>query len=548
MTTWELRTVPPELVAEYSAAGFWTDATLGSTVDAAMEEAGGLEYRVWSATRPYAGTVSDVYDLGRRLAAGFAARGFGPGDVIAFQLPNWMEAGAAFYGAALLGAVIVPIVPFYGPKEVEFILRESGARALVSADSFGHNDYATAFTAMRARLTNLELAVFLMSDPERPLPVDAVNFDALPGPAPLDGPLPVSPDAPAVVGYTSGTTAAPKGVIHTHRTLLAEMRQVRTMGVSKGRPNITGAPVGHAIGMQGGLLIPLFLPTPIHLIDVWNPTVVLAAMLESDATAGSGSTFFLQSLLDDPTCTEEHHHHIGNVGMGGAPVPAPFADRVEGLGISLLRSYGSTEHPSTTGSMQEDPREKRNHTDGRALGGVELRLVDADGEEVGPGEPGEILSRGPDLCMGYTDPELTATAFDDDGWYRSGDVGVLDDDGFLTITDRVKDIVIRGGENISAAEVEELMLRMDGVAEVAAVAAPDRRLGEHVCAFVRMQLGAEPFDLDVVRRHLGLSGLARQKWPEELRFVDDFPRTPTGKVKKFELRSRLRAEAGSPAS
>ena len=158
------------------------------------------------------------------------------------------------------------------------------------------------------------------------------------------------------------------------------------------------------------------------------------------------------------------------------------------------------------------------------------------------GQPGEILSRGPDCFAGYTDPALTARAFTGD-WYRSEDIGVLDEDGYLTITDRKKDIIIRGGENISAAEVEELLQRMPGVTECAVVAAPDARLGEHACAFVRLQPGYDAFDLDSVRAHLQAAGLARQKFPEDLRFEDEFPRTSSGKIQKFVLRQRVRDEA-----
>ncbi|HXZ61753.1 MAG TPA: cyclohexanecarboxylate-CoA ligase, partial [Acidimicrobiales bacterium] len=191
----------------------------------------------------------------------------------------------------------------------------------------------------------------------------------------------------------------------------------------------------------------------------------------------------------------------------------------------------------------EAPREKRIHTDGRPLAWVEIRTVDVEGNDVGVGEPGEILTRGPDRFAGYTDPALTAESIDAEGWFRTGDVGVIDEDGYLTITDRVKDIIIRGGENVSAAEVEQLLARMDGVAEVAVVAAPDERLGEHGCAFFRMQEGAEAPDLEAVRAHLSAAGLARQKWPEELRVVDELPRTASGKVQKFLLRQQLRAGA-----
>jgi acyl-CoA synthetase (AMP-forming)/AMP-acid ligase II len=202
------------------------------------------------------------------------------------------------------------------------------------------------------------------------------------------------------------------------------------------------------------------------------------------------------------------------------------AERATKLGISIVRMYGSTEHPSITGGVHDDPLEKRAHTDGHPLPGVEIRLA----------EDGEIESRGPDCFAGYTDAELTATVFDADGWYRTGDIGVLDDDGFLTITDRKSDVIIRGGENISAAEVEGVLARMPGVLECAVVAAPDERMGEHACAFIR---GTVP-TLTEVQEAMATVGLARQKWPEEIREIADFPRTASGKIQKFVLRRELR--------
>jgi acyl-CoA synthetase (AMP-forming)/AMP-acid ligase II len=174
------------------------------------------------------------------------------------------------------------------------------------------------------------------------------------------------------------------------------------------------------------------------------------------------------------------------------------------------------------------------------LTGVEIRLRDDDGAPVAPGTAGEIWSRGPDLCVGYTDAALTAEAFDADGWYRSGDMGVIDADGFLTITDRVKDVIIRGGENISAAEIEEVIATIPQVAEVAVVAAPDDRLGEHACAVVRLVPDVQGLELRDITAALEQAGMARQKWPEELRIADDFPRTPSGKVRKVDLRRQLR--------
>jgi acyl-CoA synthetase (AMP-forming)/AMP-acid ligase II len=229
--------------------------------------------------------------------------------------------------------------------------------------------------------------------------------------------------------------------------------------------------------------------------------------------------------------------------MGGAPVPAAVIERASALGISIVRGYGSTEHPSTTSSLHDDDAEQRLRTDGVAQPGVDLRVVDDDGRVLPSREPGEIQSRGPDLCTGYTDPVLTKAAFDDDGWYSTGDIGTLDEHGRLRVTDRKKDIIIRGGEKVSAVEVEDLLLRIPGVAEATVVPAPDRRLGEHGCAFVRLHPEHDALDLATVRAHLERAGLARQKWPEELRVVHDFPRTPSGKIKKYALRDRLRDEA-----
>jgi acyl-CoA synthetase (AMP-forming)/AMP-acid ligase II len=220
-------------------------------------------------------------------------------------------------------------------------------------------------------------------------------------------------------------------------------------------------------------------------------------------------------------------------GLGGSSVPAAVTTRLAGLGITAFRSYGSTEHPSITGSMYTAPERKRLFTDGNPLPGAEIRL-DPDGQ---------ILSRGPDLCVGYTDDALTASAFDDDGWYHTGDVGVVDEDGYLTITDRMSDIIIRGGENISAAEVEEVLLTMPGIAEAAVVAAPDPRLGERAAAVVRLRSGHELPTMDELRAHFERVGLARQKWPEQLHRVDEFPRTASGKVQKYVLRQSVAAGA-----
>ena len=535
---WGLRPVPPELTHRYLEEGFWRDDTVGQVIAGSVGDRPEISVKIRSSVRPWSGSFADVLDAARRLAGSLRSQGIGAGDVIAFQLPNWVEAAVTFWAAALVGAVVTPIVHFYGPKEVAYILRRTAVRALVTADRFGRQDYLAALEELRGEAPALEL-VAVVGDGA--VPAWAVSFEELIGDATLDEPVVVDPSSPALVAYTSGTTSDPKGVVHSHRTIGFEIRQLS--GMQTGNPPLlVGAPVGHAIGMLSGLLLPVWKGEPINLIDVWDPGAVLAGMLEDNVASGSGATYFLTSLLDHPDCTPAHLKLMSRIGLGGSPVPAAVTERMAALGISAIRSYGSTEHPSTTGSRHEDPEGKRHYTDGHPLLGVELRLVDEKGDQVGPGERGEILSRGPDCCMGYTDPNLTSGSFDAEGWFATGDVGVLDTDGYLAIVDRKKDIIIRGGENISALEVEEMLLRIPGVAEAAVVAAPDQRLGEHACAFVRLADESGRIDLAEMRIQLQGAGLARQKWPEDLRVVPELPRTPSGKVKKYVLREQLNSE------
>ena len=523
-TSWELREPSADLADSYRAAGYWTDDSLGDLIaDALAAIPAERELRIWSETRPARERIDEVAGAARRFAAWLSSTGVAPGDVVAFQLPNQIEAAIVFWGAALAGAVVTPVVHFYGEAEVRFILEQSRPRVFVTVDE--------TWLELVGEVGGCRLVCVETSVPARSLRATLEG-------APCDGPVAVDPAAPAILAYTSGTTASPKGVIHTHRSFVSEMRQIVAVDPPDPRPSLIGAPVGHVMGMMSGLLLPIIARQSIHLTDRWDPAAVLDAMRRADLRFSGGSTYFLTSLLDSPALQPDDLDLLRYAGLGGSPVPVAVGERAEALGVTVFRVYGSTEHPTVThGRLGPDPR--RYQTDGYVLPGVELRIVSADGADHPPGEAGEIVTRGPDLFAGYTDPALTASVFDDDGWYHTGDVGVVDD-GWLRVTDRIQDIIIRGGENVSAAEVEEAMARMPSVGEVALVAAPDERLGEHGCAFVLPRPGQPPPDLAAVRDHLAAVGLARQKWPEEVRVVSELPRTPSGKVKKFELRDQLR--------
>jgi len=523
---WPLRTVPGELVRRYRDEGWWRDESLGDVVARGLRNAGDNEFRVHSAVRPWQGTFADVDRAARSLASALQSRGVGPGDVVVFQLPNWVEAAITFWASAFLGAVVVPIVHFYGPKEVRYVLDVTRPSVIVTPEQFGFNDYLANYAEAADDHPD---ATWLVVGASSTLPARATRFEDRIGDDPLSAPLPVDPTSPALVGFTSGTTRDPKGVVHSHQTIAFETRQLDA-NYPHGPPPVTGTPVGHFIGMLAAFLLPLATAVPVNLVDVWDPGVVLRLMTEHGLSFHGGATYFLTSLLDHPDFEPEHLALMPSCGLGGSSVPEAVTRRAEELGIKVFRSYGSTEHPSITGSPRTDPAEKRLGTDGRPLLGVEVRL-DADGQ---------ILSRGPDCFLGYTSGELTDAAFDDEGWYRTGDVGTLDDDGYLTIVDRISDVIIRGGENISAVEVEDLLMQIDEIAEVSVVSEPDDRLGERAAAVVRVHPDATAPTLAAMQQHLATTGLARQKWPESLYVVDDLPRTPSGKVQKFVLRQGLR--------
>lgn len=507
-----MRTIPLELQQRYESMGWWTADSLGTMLADGLKSHPDVVFRVHSAVRPYEGTFGDVELVARRLAAGLEARGVGAGDVVVMQLPNWMEAAATFWASAFLGAVVVPLVHFYGPKEVRFVLAETKPRVFITAKEFGHMVYDP----------NVAADVPLVG-------VVGAGFEDLLAAEPMVGTLDVDPARPAVIAFTSGTTRNPKGVVHSHQTLGFETRQLLANYPQDRGAQLTALPVGHFMGMVSALLTPVLEGVSVDLLDQWDPARVLELIDSHGVAIGGGPPYFVTSLLDQPQFRSDHLSYFKYMGLGGSAVPGTVTRNLADLGICVTRSYGSTEHPSITGSRNTAPEDKRLFTDGKPRLGVEIRL----------GEDGEIFSRGPDLCLGYTDDALTAGAFDAEGWYRTGDVGIVDADGYLTITDRKSDLIIRGGENISAVEVEDVLLLMPAVAEVVVVAAPDARLGEHAACVMRLRAGHAAPTVGDIRAHFDRVGMARQKWPEELFVVEDFPRTASGKVQKYAVRQSI---------
>ena len=500
-------------------------ATLIDAFVAAAKAAPDTAFVGVSEDRPSVGTLREIVSAGRRIGTRLAATGIAPGDIIGVMLPNWREWLVACVATQQAGAVMLPIVSIYGARELGFILRQSRAKLLITPDRWRTIDY-TALVADCGALPDLERHVRLGGE-----------FAALEAEGLAADSVARDPNDLAMLFYTSGTTADPKGVMHSSKTILAELAaQQAARAEIDCEVVLTPWPPGHVAGALS-LLRFLACGVPIVAMDQWNAANAAELIDRYRVTTSSGTPFHLSGIAEAADANGQDLSSLRNYIVGAAPVPPSLVERCLAQGLAVYHCYGSSEHPTVTSGTAEDPLDKQLNTEGRAIPGSEMRFVDDDGNEVGEGEDGEICTRGAELFIGYLDATLNEAAFLPGGWYRTGDIGRLDADGYLLITDRKKDIIIRGGENISSKEVENVLLGHPTVAEVAVVAAPDDRMGEVVRACVVLRAG-ETLTLDDVRAHFAAAGIARQKTPERLTLVDALPRNASGKVLKHVLRDQ----------
>ncbi|MDB5451804.1 MAG: fatty-acyl-CoA synthase, partial [Caulobacteraceae bacterium] len=486
-----------------------------------------------SRERPCETTIGQLWTESAAVAAGFQALGLRENDVIVCQVPNWKEAALTLLAALRLGLLFVPVIHTYGAAELGFILETMEATALVVPARWKKIDFGARVGGLPV-LPHLK-HVIVVGEGEVPGPV--VAWDSLAASAPVGLPaLQAGPDDPWLVMFTSGTTSSPKGVVHTHHSFAAEVENFPAALSPTGRPRFSPLPGGHSAGMIS-ILRPFVAHDPAVLMDAFEEAFAIELIKKHRPDRAGGVPFMMSIYLKH--AADLFPDGVVQMSVGAASVPPALLEACERLGWPGTRTYGSTEHPTISGGSPADPYEKRAKSDGRLLAGVSVRLVDDEGAPVADGQPGEIVSMGPDLFKGYLDPAHNAAAFADDGWFHTGDIGVLDADGFLSIVDRKKDIIIRGGENISSKEVEDVLMLHPQVAEVAVVAWPDARLGERVGVFVKLKSGE--LTLDEVCTHFANAGLSIQKTPERLVIIDGFPRTPAGKILKTELRERVRA-------
>jgi acyl-CoA synthetase (AMP-forming)/AMP-acid ligase II len=480
-------------------------------------------------------TFGEYRDRSERVAAGLAAAGVGEDDVVSWILPTWIDAMVLFGALRRLGAVQNPILPIYREREVGFIVRQAQPAALVVPGTWRGFDYAAMAAGVvegtGTRVLSVDRGALPTGDPATlpPAPSEDMGADG----API-----------RFLYYTSGTTADPKGARHGDRSLRAA-----SLGMSE-RLHLAADdrfafvfPITH---VAGGVYVYAAMAYGMTFVldEAFDPRTTLGLLRREDITQAGAGTFFHQLYLAAQRGLPEGERLFPSVRTfpgGGAPKPVALHHEVKAAfgGAGVVSGYGMTEAPILTMNDAGSPDQVLAETEGPAVTGARLRIVTLDGKEAGIGEEGEIRAKGPQVTTGYLDPSLDADAFDEDGWFRTGDLGMLDEAGNLTITGRLKDVIIRKGENISAKEVEDLLFTHPQVAEVAVVGLPDDERGELACAVVVTAPGAEPISMDEMRRHLLDAGLITRKLPEQLEIVDTLPRNPSGKIVKFELRDRF---------
>ena len=527
--------LPPERIARHERAGEWPCPDLTTALARRVAE---TPERVLFVVGDERITAPMLAERVTRLAGGLRRLGVGPGDVVSWQLPNWLEGVVLTFALDRIGAVSNPILTIYREREVAFVARQARSRVLIVPGELRGFDHRVLARAVRAAVPELAHVVVVRATPG---PGEVAYEDLATAPPDDAPPAPPGPHDVSALFYTSRTTSDPKGVQHTPSTLGAFVRTHFAMtGRDRDLVGILWFPLAHIGGICAFGMGPVLNGTRAVFLEQFDPEAALDLIEREQVTNAGGPTPIVQALLAAKGFAPERVRSVRQAGLGATDVPPELIRELRAkLGAFVSRSYGMTECPMATGGAPQDPEDKLVTTDGRAVPGVSVRTVDDAGREVAPGVEGEIELYGPQLCVGYVDPRHSAEAFTADGFLRSGDLAVKDGGGFVRITGRKKDIIIRKGENLSAKAIEDELYEHPKVADVAVIGVPDRASGERVCACVVLRPGAEAMTLDELRAFMTARRVMAQKIPEQLELVDELPRNATGKVRKFELRARF---------
>jgi len=513
-----------EEIASYYDAGFWQESSFNALVREQAEQHPGDTFVFDSTTSC---TYAEFRERALRLAVGLKREGLGKGDRIAVQLPNWTEFPLVVAAANRIGVIVVPIMPIYRDDEVGYVLGHSGTSAVVTCGEFRGFDHLAMMDALRPSCPEVRSLYVARAadglDPERASSLDSISAEgdlaALEEEVGPDS----SPDDGFLIVYTSGTTSRPKGCFHTFNTLRASAAAIRkSLDYRSDDVQFGPSPVTHSTGLVTSVVLPLLAGAKSYLMEAFEPNEALSRIQQYGCTAAVTATPFLQMLM---TAYDPEKHDASSLRLwvcAGSPIPGSVVERSREIfaGCQTLSLYGRSENFLTTMCTVRDDPQRSIVSDGSALEGAAVKIVGADGLEVPRGEEGDIAYKGPSHMIEYFhNDEETRVLFTPEGFSRSGDLGRMDEEGFVRVTGRLKDIVIRGGMNIGARELEEHLLAHPQIANVAVVGMPDERLGEKVCAYVVLADGATIMSLEDVTAYLREHEVAVQKLPERLEIV-----------------------------
>ena len=523
--------------AAYRQQGLWGDASLA---DYWQQTARAMPDKIAVVDNHGASyTYSALDHAASCLANWMLAKGIESGDRIAFQLPGWCEFTVIYLACLKIGAVSVPLLPSWREAELVWVLNKCQAKMFFAPTLFKQTRPVDLILPLQNQLPQLQqiVGVDKLAPATSSLSLSQIIADN----TPLTMAITTHGDELAAVLFTSGTEGLPKGVMLTHNNILASERAYCA------RLNLTWqdvfmmpAPLGHATGFLHGVTAPFLIGARSVLLDIFTPDACLALLEQQRCTCMLGATPFVYDLLN---LLEKQPADLSALRFflcGGTTIPKKVARECQQRGIKLLSVYGSTESSPHAVVNLDDPLSRFMHTDGYAAAGVEIKVVDDAHKTLPPGCEGEEASRGPNVFMGYFDePELTARALDEEGWYYSGDLCRMDEAGYIKITGRKKDIIVRGGENISSREVEDILLQHPKIHDACVVAMPDERLGERSCAYVVLKAPHHSLSLEEVVAFFSRKRVAKYKYPEHIVVIEKLPRTASGKIQKFLLRKDI---------
>ncbi len=523
--------------AAYRQQGLWGDASLA---DYWQQTARAMPDKIAVVDNHGASyTYSALDHAASCLANWMLAKGIESGDRIAFQLPGWCEFTVIYLACLKIGAVSVPLLPSWREAELVWVLNKCQAKMFFAPTLFKQTRPVDLILPLQNQLPQLQqiVGVDKLAPATSSLSLSQIIADN----TPLTMAITTHGDELAAVLFTSGTEGLPKGVMLTHNNILASERAYCA------RLNLTWqdvfmmpAPLGHATGFLHGVTAPFLIGARSVLLDIFTPDACLALLEQQRCTCMLGATPFVYDLLN---LLEKQPADLSALRFflcGGTTIPKKVARECQQRGIKLLSVYGSTESSPHAVVNLDDPLSRFMHTDGYTAAGVEIKVVDDARKTLPPGCEGEEASRGPNVFMGYFDePELTARALDEEGWYYSGDLCRMDEAGYIKITGRKKDIIVRGGENISSREVEDILLQHPKIHDACVVAMPDERLGERSCAYVVLKAPHHSLSLEEVVAFFSRKRVAKYKYPEHIVVIEKLPRTASGKIQKFLLRKDI---------